>query len=222
MHKNKNLFVVASLALIVLTSCSAETERTTLETSEPTEIVTEENSNADVVTINTEESSLTWNGYKAILDTEHEGTLDISEGEFLIQDNQLIGGNFTLDISSINVTDLEGGSKDGLENHLNSDDFFNTAEYPEGSFEITNVTPIQENGATHQISGNLTLKGTTKNITFKSTIQGLDTQEISATADFNIDRQEWDLGAGYDQSIINKAKDNAIQDEIRIRLDIQS
>lgn len=221
MSKNKNLFVVASLALFVLTSCASQTDRQVVETTD-SEVVTEENTNATSVSLNTEESTLTWNGYKALVDSAHEGTLDVSEGEFLVEEDQLVGGNFTLDMTTINVTDLEGGLKSGLEDHLNSPEFFNSAEFQEGSFEITNVTPIQENGATHQISGNLTLKEITKNITFKANVEGLDTEEITATADFNIDRQEWEIGHSEEPSVLDQVKDNALQNEIRIRLDLQS
>lgn len=222
MTKNKNLFVVASLALFILTSCSAQTERTTLETSEATEIATEENTNAETISINTEESLVTWNGYKSLLDTTHEGTIRISEGEFLVENNQLVGGNFTLDITTLDNSDLEGGMKEGLLNHLNSEEFFNTAEYTEGKFQITKVTPIQENGATHQISGNLTIKDITKNITFKSNIEGLDSTSITATSDFNIDRHDWELGHSNEPSILDQVKDNALKDEVRIRLEIKS
>jgi len=223
MKNNRNLFLIATLAIFMLTSCSTETEKPTVETSEAEQaVVTEETSEATAIPLNTGESSLTWNGYKAIVDTAHEGTLNIAGGNFLIEDNELVGGSFTLDMTTIENNDLDGGRKEGLENHLNSEEFFNTADFQEGSFEVTQVTPIQETGATHQISGNLTLKEISKNITFKANLEGLDTEEITSTADFNINRQDWNLGHSDDQSIIEQMQDNALQNEIRIRLNLQS
>jgi polyisoprenoid-binding protein YceI len=125
-------------------------------------------------------------------------------------------------MTTLDNKDLSGGAKEGLLNHLNSEEMFDIANHPTGEFEITKVMPIQENGYTHQVSGNLTLKGTTKNITFKSNITSLTEDNIQATADFNIDRQLWNIGHSNDQSVLDEIKDNALQDEIRIRLNIQS
>lgn len=61
--------------------------------------------------------------------------------------------------------------------------------------------------ATHTISGNLTLKDSTKNITFPARIT-MDSATITATADFNIDRTLWGMnykGPGNPQDwLINK------------------
>lgn len=219
MNKNYQLFLVAIAAVFTLTSCA--TPKDTVETTDAQDTTEVE---AMAVAINTDESLITWNGYKSLVDTEHEGTISLSNGNFLINSSdELVGGEFTLDMTTITNTDLEDGAmKDGLLGHLNSEEMYDTANYPEGKFEITKVMPIQENGATHQISGNLTLKGTTKNITFKSNITGLDTEEIQATADFNIDRQLWGIGHSEDPSVLDQVKNNALQNELRIRLDIQS
>jgi polyisoprenoid-binding protein YceI len=219
MNKNYQLFLVAIAAVFTLTSCA--TPKDTVETTDAQDTTEVE---AMAVAINTDESLITWNGYKSLVDTEHEGTISLSNGNFLINSSdELVGGEFTLDMTTITNTDLEDGAmKDGLMAHLNSEEMYDTANYPEGKFEITKVMPIQENGATHQISGNLTLKGTTKNITFKSNISGLDTEEIQATADFNIDRQLWGIGHSEDPSVLDQVKNNALQNELRIRLDIQS
>lgn len=222
MKNNRNLFLIATLAIFMLTSCSTETEKTTVETTEAKQEASTEDLSLVPVAINAEESTITWNGYKSILDTEHEGTIDITDGILSLSNGEIAGGSFTLDMTSINLNDLDGRSKSGLENHLNSAEFFDTTNFTEAEFTITQATPIQEESYTHEISGNLTLKDTTKNITFKSNIQGLENQEITVSADFNIDRQLWNIGHSDDQSILDEVKDNALQNEIRIRLDLQS
>lgn len=220
MNKNFQLFFIALVAVFTLTSCSTE-ERKTVTTTDAENV--EQNIEANTVEINTENSLITWNGYKSLIDTEHEGTLQLSEGELYISDeDQLVGGGFTIDITTLTNTDLEGAMKDGLLGHLNSPEFFDTENFQTASFEITKVLPIEENGATHQISGNLTIKDISKNINFKANITGLDTREISITSDFFIDRQNWKLGHSNEQSILDTVKDNAIKDEVRIRLNIEA
>ncbi len=221
MNRNYQIFLIAIVAVFTLTSCSVERE--TVQTTDAEENQTETNlESAESIELNADESLITWNGYKAIIDTEHEGTIKLSDGEFLVEDGELVGGNFTIDTTTVDNKDLDGGMKEGLLNHLNSEEMLDTSNFPTGSFEITKVMPIQENGFTHQISGNLTLKDTTKNITFKSNISGLDSEEITATADFNIDRQLWNIGHSDEQSVVDSLKDNALKNEVRIRLDLQS
>ena len=220
MNKNFPLFIVALVAVFTLTSCAKET-RTTVVTTDAQNVET--TVEANTLNINTQSSLITWNGYKSLVNTEHEGTIQLSSGQFFIDDeNQLVGGEFTIDMTTLDNTDLSGSMKDGLLGHLNSAEFFDTQNYTTASFQITKVLPIQENGATHQISGNLTIKDISKNITFKADVQGLDSGNISVSADFNINRQNWSLGHSEDASVLDQVKDNAIKNEVRIRLDIQS
>src|SRR5215216_2351501 len=57
-----------------------------------------------------------------------------------------------------------------LTKHLKTADFFDVAKYPEASFVSTAIKPGGENGATHTVTGNFTLHGVTKAITFPATI----------------------------------------------------
>jgi len=56
-----------------------------------------------------------------------------------MEDGKLIGGEFTADMTSINVTDLEGDSKEKLTGHLRSDDFFGVETHKTAKFVITTV-----------------------------------------------------------------------------------
>ena len=42
-------------------------------------------------------------------------------------------------MSTINCTDLSGPYKNKLEEHLNSDDFFNVSDYPLSTLKLQNV-----------------------------------------------------------------------------------
>ncbi|MGB0261158.1 MAG: YceI family protein, partial [Flavobacteriaceae bacterium] len=66
--------------------------------------------------------TVNWTGYKVT--GQHSGTLALKSGSINIQDGQLVGGEFVVDMTSLTVTDLKGKGKANLEGHLKSDDFF--------------------------------------------------------------------------------------------------
>ena len=59
--------------------------------------------------VDVENSKITWTGEK--LTGSHEGTINLQEGYFEMESGKLVGGEFTADMSSINVTDLEGNKE---------------------------------------------------------------------------------------------------------------
>ncbi len=72
--------------------------------------------------------------------------------------------NFTVDVNSIN-TDNENRDK-----HLQSDDFFNAAKFPQIKFTSTSFKPLGNNKYT--LTGNLTIRDITKVVSFDVTYGG--------------------------------------------------
>ena len=139
--------------------------------------------------------------------------MNISSGKIILdEEGNLSGGNFVIDMNSIDVQDLEGEYKEKLTGHLKSDDFFDVENHPEAKFEITSVAKAETEGHL-LISGNLTLRGVTKNITFDAQINNVTEGNFAATADFNIARE--DFGVSY----AGKA-DDLISKEINIKIDL--
>ena len=109
--------------------------------------------------------------------------------------------------------------------HLKSPDFFNAEKFPTAKFEITSVENYTTSdtvssviaGANYKISGNLTLKGIVKNVTFPAKVNILD-GGINAIASFNIDRTNWGIVYGNDKAL----KDKFISEVVNISLDIKS
>lgn len=138
----------------------------------------------------------------------HNGGFKSFTGEFAIANDALAGTGqkITIDMSSI-WSDAEK-----LTGHLKSADFFNVEKYPQSSFELTSVSAGDNN--TYQVSGNLTLLETTKNITFPAhvTING-DTADIHAK--FDINRK--DFGVVY-----AGMPDDLIRDEVVIELKLKA
>lgn len=130
-----------------------------------------------------------------------------------MQDGKLTGGNFVLDMTSMVVSGPPGSDEKSnikLLGHLKSPDFFEVDAHPIASFVITSVTPFngtvkdttdprQESiskykvaNPTHTVSGNLTIKGITKNIEFPASIV-VGNNSVNAIAKFNIDRTQWNI-----------------------------
>ena len=140
-------------------------------------------------------STITWTGSKPT--GKHTGTFKISEGAFNVKDGALMGGNFTININSLNNEDLAGDAetKAKLEGHLKSPDFFDVAKYPTAKFEITAVEPNTDTNKkdfTHTIKGNLTLKDSTKNVAIPARVT-VDAKTLTASATFSIDRTLWGM-----------------------------
>lgn len=154
------------------------------------------------------ESKIVWKGYKVT--GSHEGTLDLIDGSLIFEDDQLTGGNFTIDMTSIIVTDLESGKgKESLEGHLKSDDFFGTENYKKASLNFTNV---EKNGNLYTVTGDLTIKGITKPISFD-----LSVTNDTATAYLKVDRTVYDIRY-KSSSFFEGLKDKAIYDDFDLNV----
>lgn len=167
-------------------------------------------SGGDFYPIVSEKSGIEWTGKK--ITGSHNGNLSIQEGEFRVKDGEVLSGSFILDMNSIVVTDLEGKDKEDLETHLKDTDFFETHEFPTGKFVLTELEKAKDPAFTHEVFGNLTLKGITRRIQFPAVIR-VEGEELLANANFNIDRSLW--GIKYKGRL-----DNVIQDEINLVVNI--
>lgn len=152
--------------------------------------------------IKVKESTIHWTGKKVL--GQHTGTIALKSGEFEMDGDQLKGGNFVVDMTTIAVKDLESGKgKEKLEGHLNSADFFDTSTYSEATFTITHVT---QKGNLYNVTGDLTIKGHTETIDIVMT-QTNDT----ITTKLDVDRTKYGVRYGS-PSFFDNLKDNAISD----------
>lgn len=206
------LLLISMLSVLILTGCNGA--KNAVETEEAKDVI-ESSTETEVITLNTEGSTVTWKGEK-VTGSNHIGTIEVKSGEVFFEDKVLVGGNFILDMTTIQENIEEQNEQ--LINHLRSDDFFSVESHPEASFEITNVTETESEGATHTIEGNLTIKGISKNIEFEAYIQESN-NVFAATANFEIDRTDWDVRFGSGK-FFDDLGDNAIKDAIEFQLNL--
>jgi polyisoprenoid-binding protein YceI len=101
-----------------------------------------------------------------------------------------------------------------LTNHLKTADFFDVAKFPEASFVSTAIKAGGEGGASHTVTGNLTMHGVTKSITFPATIN-VTPEAAAVDSTFSINRK--DFGITYPGP-----SDNAIRDNVVLTLKIHA
>ena len=159
--------------------------------------------------VNVEKSTINWTGKKVT--GQHEGTIALESGVLEFDGDKLVGGEFVIDMTSINVTDLEGKSKNSLEGHLKSDDFFGVEDHETASLKITKVSKQYTD---YEISGDLTIKGITNPINFSMVVG-----DNSAKANLTIDRSKFDVRYGS-PSFFNDLKDKAIYDDFDLKVNL--
>ncbi|MBI1192412.1 MAG: YceI family protein [Bacteroidetes bacterium] len=159
--------------------------------------------------VNTNQSKLFWKAKKVT--GSHEGTVNIKSGNLEVENGQLKGGYFEIDMTSILVTDLSGDMKGSLEGHLKSEDFFGTEKYPTALLRITSVASRGVPGE-YKVTANATIKGKTKEIRFTAK---MDEAAGVATADIELDRTDFDIRYGSG-SFFDNLGDKTIYDEFTI------
>ncbi|MFC4872373.1 YceI family protein [Negadavirga shengliensis] len=235
----KTTGIVSALALVAF-SCGGSAD--TVETKDAQEVAA---GSGQTLSLDHSTSKVNWRGYKPT--GQHYGIIPITGGELTVEGNEITAGNFTFDITALEIHDMEKSDENHtkLWNHLQSDDFFDATNYPEAKFEVTEIisygsgnlvedkeefasdnTPksaseLAPDSPTHWISGNLTMRGTTKNIKFPARIS-VDNNAVTAHAGFNIDRTEWGLSYGDEAGVANKAADRFIYNSVSVEFDIKA
>ena len=140
----------------------------------------------------------------------HSGVFKLAAGSLWLQNQTIAGGRFTINIPGMQLEEKGALIEHKLRPHLLSADFFDAATYPTATFVITKVESLANADmaapspiSTYRISGNLTLKNVTRNISFPALLHISDTA-VSGTARFSIDRTWWGMNYGGDRSLGNK------------------
>lgn len=158
------------------------------------------------------QSKINWVGKKVT--GQHSGTINIKEGNLIFNGKKLAGGNFTVDMTSINTTDLKAGEgKEKLDGHLKADDFFGVEANPTATLVFKSIGVKGKN--VYTVNADLTIKGITKPITFDITVNKND-----ATAKLSVDRTKYDIKYGSG-SFFEGLGDKAISDNFDLVVNLK-
>lgn len=173
---------------------------------------------AKTVDIDPAKSSVRWLGKKVA--GQHNGTVAVQSGQVELNGDQLKGGQVTIDMRSIKNEDLKDAEYNAkLVGHLKSDDFFAVEKNPTSTFKITAVKPLKNRkDATHEITGDLTIRGTTHPITFPAKVE-VKKGEVSAQGKLTVDRTKYNVRYGSGKFFENLG-DKMINDTFELELNL--
>ncbi len=194
--------------LMLIAACgNPATNKSQAVTGEATQAPSARPAGAEKYSITTENSKIEFVGSKVT--GSHTGAFQKFSGEI----------DHTGDVATSRVrvtmeTDSLTTDTPDLTKHLKTADFFDVAKYPQATFESTAIRPGGDKGASHTVTGNLTLHGATKSVTFPATI-AVAPDAITVDASFTINRK--DFGINY-----AGAADNLIRDDVVLTLKIKA
>ena len=204
-----NIFTL--VALVSVTSCKEKAKEAETKDAKNAAIA---ETTAVTYMANTEESMIAWKGFKPT--GEHNGTIAIKEGKVSVNNDAIESGKFTIDMGSLSVLDIPEDDEDNakLSGHLKSADFFDIETYPNANFEVTGIETVD--GKT-MLSGNLTMKDATNNISFPVTTEVNGDMMTLTSETFTIDRSKWNIKYGS-KSFFDNLGDKFINDDIELKV----
>lgn len=210
--------IILALSVIAyFASCSSNTDST--NESENQDSTAVETGVSGSYNIDLSSSYVNWEGAH-LVGSVHNGQVKINEGSFEVENGQVTSGEIIINLATISALDLTGKPEDStkLTKHLKNPDFFHIDSFPFASYEITGST---NEGNNTIISGNLTIKGVSKPVSFNSQVSA-DANGFKATGETEIDRTEWGLTFGSKNYFENLAADKVVKDKIKIGFNISA
>lgn len=193
-------------SLLVLTAMTACTSSNT-ETSEETEMATEATLTNGDYTVDAAASEVMWKGVLLGV-KEHFGTVSVTEGNFSVADGSVSGGKITIDMNTMVPTDSTydaESTKEKLVGHLSSPDFFDVANFPSATFEVTGAEG-------NKVMGNLTVRGKTN----PETVENVTVTADGITGDLTFNRKNYDVK--FDLPM----KDMVLSDDIKLSFSLKA
>lgn len=192
-------FGLMVVAAGLLASCSGSADNTASE-----EVANNDMIEAVSTPVNIDNSSVIWKGTMVGV-YSHEGILSFKEGNIIATGSTVVGGSFTVDMTSMSPTDenfnpAEEKTPEKLVGHLSSADFFDVANYPTASFQITGS---DENS----ISGKMTIRGISNEEKVENVSYDASTKTWKGT--MTVDRKKY--GVEWDSPMKEVVLQNSIE-----------
>ena len=162
--------------------------------------------NAQTKKVDISKSTINWVGKKVT--GAHEGTIALKEGALVFKGKKVVNGNFTVDMTTINTTDLDGKGKANLDGHLKSDDFFGVEKFPTAKLVFKTIG--EKGKGVYAVTADLTIKGITHPIKFDLTVA-----KNTAETTLKVDRTKYDIKYGSG-SFFSDLGDKTINDEFEL------
>jgi polyisoprenoid-binding protein YceI len=210
--------IISVFALGALLSSCAESGKKA-ETTDAKEVeVVQTETTTEFKTIK-DGSHLTWKAAHLGGVNERFGKVSLSEGQVLVNNGKVSNANFVIDLGSLTVESIEEKEQsDKLAGHLKSGDFFNIEKFPTAKFELTSIDEV-EGDFNAKVTGNLTISGVSKSITFNTNITESESEISIKSEDFVVDRKDWGL-TYHAEGSEGVPTDYLIADDIGFTIDV--
>ncbi len=168
--------------------------------------------------ISTSESTVKWEGSKTLIANYKDiGTLGIKDGSFVVTDGKVSSGKVIFDMTTITSTATnKAGGEDALTKHLKSDSFFSVEKFPTSEFTVKSVTKNAAIADSYVITGDLTIKDITHEVSFIATAQ-MNGGALVIDGRTQIDRTLWDIRFGS-AKFFDDLANNVIDDMFTVEL----
>jgi len=196
-----------TVAALMIASCENPADQTTSATvTDAVEVAESASGTAGVRYVLSPSSEIHFIGSKVT--GSHDGGFKSFTGSFTVADGALVGTDHhvVIDMGSI------WSDNDKLTAHLKNEDFFDVGNHPESRFQLTSVEASGE--GEYQVSGNLTIIGNTRNITFPATAT-MEDGRAKVHAKFDINRKDFGI-------VYAGMADDLIRNEVVVELKLEA
>lgn len=202
------LTIILSLLLLATACHNPASDTSKAVTSEPAAAVSPQTASGQRYVINPQNSKVEFVGSKVT--GSHNGSFQKFSGYINYVNNDPTKSHVRIEIemSSVNTEEPK------LTNHLKTPEFFDVAKFPQAQFISTAIAAGGDKGATHTVTGNFTLHGVTKAVSFPATINVMP-ETASVDSSFHINRKDFGI-------VYAGAADDLVRDEVVIKLTIRA
>lgn len=183
----------------------------------------EEPKSSETFHVDPESSIIRWTGRN--LFNHHSGTLRLSGGEITTSGGNLAAATFTIDMCSIACEDIPDPRLNAmLVAHLKSDDFFDVENHPAAFCSLERaqrLTPAIDGRPNVALSGSLTLRGVTRQVSFPAVVAVSEDGNLTGQAFTEIDRTEFQILYGSGKFFSHLGK-HLVNDHIQLHLKINA
>ena len=188
--KKINIILIA-IMVTMMTSCTDNGKKAETKDAENVEVV-ENNKTKTFKTVKA--GSLSWRATHLGGAQPRFGKIYFQDASVLVNSGKLTNATVTINMSTLSVESFPEGAEEigKLTGHLQSADFFNIEKFPTSKFELTNLQ-TNAGGFNSKVTGNLTILGISKSITFSANVNVSDSEVSIKSENFSVDRTDWGL-----------------------------
>lgn len=202
----RTLLLMTTLSLTTACVPDVGEGKAKAEVTEPAAAAAPAELPATATTLAVDPASSTLKALGAKITATHPIVVHDYTGEVQLDGDQVLGVSYVAQMASVEADHPK------LTAHLKTEDFFDVPNHPTSTFTSTAIEPgATAEGATHTVTGRLTIRGETKQVRFPATLE-VTPEAVKAKAEFTINRQ--DFGVAYPGR-----PDDLVQDNVVLTID---